>query len=219
MSELFGRISRGINESEFEYLSDKRDRRVIFFISPKEVDRILSKEDDLGKLRAIGLRDKDIRKYLAQGKTFRMYTIPKDEQIAKLATWDNLLDTVMEAYPEIAGRIGSCREGLKNKSFDEIVAEAGYDPSDIDAGDPRYMSLAAYMESDGSLINTRAFLLHELNVNRTFAGNGFTRPEDGSQGIEEYIGLNRPTASIPGLAVRYLSVSLPGESSRELRNS
>jgi hypothetical protein len=39
-----------------------------------------------------------------------------------------------------------------------------------------------YLESDGTLGHTRAFLYHELGLTHLFHGDGFTRTEDGKVG-------------------------------------
>lgn len=82
-----------------------------------------------------------------------------------IATWDNLLDLASEAYPDWRARIEHVRPQLKENR-----------------------------PLDGETADVRAFLEDVLNVNRLFAGDGYTRREgDPLRRVHpEYVVLNRP---------------------------
>ena len=45
------------------------------------------------------------------------------------------------------------------------------------------------LESEGTLIDVRAFLYHTIHLRELFSGDGFTSDEDGQKGLKEYMHL------------------------------
>ncbi len=218
MSEKFwGRVLRGNKPEDFKTLSDNPSRRVVLLLPHEDLARI-NGLSDREKMIQIGWSEEEIRGYLAEGKQFKMVIFPANESIAKPATWENVIDTAARAYPdypEIADKLRAQTDALEHIPLSEIERRAGYRLGDIDKKDSRYMSPENYAQSDGGLVATRSFLYHTLNLNSQFAGDGYTRTEDGAQGPQELIALNMRIADIPGAVMQDLAAEGLQELARE----
>jgi hypothetical protein len=63
--------------------------------------------------------------------------------------------------------------------------------------DSRFMSEERFAKSSGSLPETRGFLYNCLGLNPLFDGDGYTKMEDGSRGVLEFLMPNVRVADIP----------------------
>lgn len=152
---------------------------------------------------------------------FKLLTFPADSNIAKIATWDNVLSLALEAYPEIANKLKNNFNDLKKYNYDELVKLAGYDFEDIkDPKDNRYMNLENYLKSNGELAQTRGFLYHTLNLNKKFTGDGTIPQENDKPPIQELIGLNRRISDIVNYNLLDLKIQLPDtEITKEIKHN
>jgi hypothetical protein len=119
-------------------------------------------------LKQIGYADAFIAGLLARQTRFKVALFP--EVAMRAATWDNLLDLASEAYPEWHAKMDRARPVLK-ASASPLPEEAA---------------------------EVRAFLQAVLNVNRLFAGDGYTRREgDPLRRVHpEYVIRNCPLAAM-----------------------
>ncbi len=115
-------------------------------------------------LKQIGYDDAFITSLFERQTRFKLALFP--EVAMRAATWDNLLDLAGDAYPEWHAKIERARPALKD-NVDPLAGEAA---------------------------EVRAFLQTVLNVNRLYAGDGYTRREGDPlrQVHPEYVILNRP---------------------------
>ena len=95
----WGRILRGSRPEDFVTLSDNPERKIVFFIPDSELIK-LEKVSGYEKLKLIGWTDSEIRKYLSEGKDFKLITFPADKDLGKPATWKNLLKLIAQVYPD-----------------------------------------------------------------------------------------------------------------------
>jgi hypothetical protein len=170
-----GRVLRGRRDEDFLTLSDDPQRRIVFLLDAGAMENMVGLSGG-GILRRIGYDGAFIAQLLARNTRFKLALLPLITM--RLATWDNLLDLVVEAYPDWREKIAGSRETLKRLDYDRVIA------------------------SGGTATEVRQFLHDRLNVNRLFAGDGFTRHENehenerslpgpGSR-YAEYAALNRP---------------------------
>jgi hypothetical protein len=163
-----GRVLRGRSDADFLTLTDDPRRRVVFLTDAAALCALVGSHGQ-EILKQIGYADTFIARLLERQTRFKLALFP---DVAKLAaTWDNLLDLTSEAYPAWRAKIERARPTLKQNGAEPLRGEAA---------------------------EVRAFLEDVLNVNRLFAGDGYTRREDDlSRRVHpEYVILNRPLADM-----------------------
>ncbi|HEX8681192.1 MAG TPA: hypothetical protein VF707_02690 [Ardenticatenaceae bacterium] len=178
---LSGRVLRGTREEDFLTLTDSPERKVIFLMDSTGLSDLVG-QDGRGILQCIGYEEHFIDQLLQKGTIFRLVVLP--ETSVMLATWDNTLNAVQQAYPDWIAKIEQARPALRTHTYEEIMARGG---------------VAA---------EVRRFLEETINLNRLYTGDGFTRCEDpGTQpSCAEYICLNRPLADFGAFATVEFSV-------------
>ncbi len=178
---FIGRVLRGTRQADFLTLSDNPQRRVVFMLdAPALYDLLGLSGRDI--LRRIGYQEDFIARLLEQGTQFKLVLLPAMD--VQPATWDNLLDCVAQAYPTWQERIEQARDTLKNCTFEQVMLQS---------------SVAAQV---------RAFLKDTLNVNRFFAGDGYTRhaKDPSMPAYAEYVTLNRRLSEFGAFALLSFSV-------------
>lgn len=166
---MTGRVLRGIGAGDFATLSDDPRRRIVFLLDADAL-RDLIGLTGWDVLLHIGYDAAFIQRLLAKGTRFRLALLP---EVAMLpGTWDHLLDLVQTEYPEWRAGVTEARAVLKTLHYDQVMASAG-----LPAG-------------------LRAFLRNVINVNRLYAGDGYTRREGvpDQRVYAEYVCRNRPLA-------------------------
>ena len=185
------RVLRGQTDQDFNSLSPNSERRLVFVLGPEDATKLIGKTGDQ-ILETIGYSQQEITRYKAQGTLFKLFVGPAQE--ADLATWENVLAACELAYPEFVGKFIKFRSELEGSSLAQIESTAGELANIAASGakDPRFMSLAKFAAiAEPTLYDVRAFLFHTLNLNALFAGDGYTRRDDGSIGAEEFIVRNQ----------------------------
>lgn len=169
LSRFSGRVLRGVDNDDFDTLTDNPRRRVVFLLDEIALGDLVGL-DGLEILKHIGYPAGFIRNLLASGTRFKLVLLP--QATLKLATWDNLLDVVQRAYPAWCEKIEAARPILKCCGYDEAVS------------------------AGGAVTEVRAFLQNKINVNRLFAGDGYTRIEGAAtkKVYAEYVTVNRRLA-------------------------
>jgi hypothetical protein len=163
-----GRVLRGRTDADFLTLTDDPRRRVVFLTDAAALCTLVGSH---GReiLAQIGYAETFIARLVEQRTRFKLALFP--DVVKRLATWDNLLDLASEAYPAWHTKIACARPALKETCYEQLQGEAA---------------------------EVRAFLEDVLNVNRLFAGDGYTRREDDPlrRVHPEYVILNRPLAEM-----------------------
>lgn len=204
----YGRILRGQTEADFITTSDDPDRKVVMFMDESGLEA-LEGLDGADLLREIGYPEDYIAALIAKGTMFRLVTIEDNGSIIR-ADWDGVLTMLKRDYPESVWRkVEANLPKLKAMSFAEIEAASGVKFSELRAlgkENPYYMTGERLARTNGSLAEVRAFLFNELNLNELFAGDGFTRLEDGSIGVAEFFDRRRPISEYNGVEQRELNM-------------
>jgi hypothetical protein len=172
---ISGRVLRGITEEDFSSLTNNPLRQVVFLMGASAMSGIVGL-DGKGILAQIGYGADFTNRLLEAGTKFKLVVLP--ETTLKPATWDNLLDIVMEHYPPWRQKVELARPALKRLSYAEVMAGGG---------------VAA---------EVRAFLESSLNVNRLFAGDGYTRCEGNAVPLHaEYVSVNKQLTALESFAI------------------
>merc|ERR1712232_1237701 len=222
LSGLWGRILHG-HDGDFEFLTPNPKRKVVFTLGPLGLVDMIRATDGFEMLQLIGYDEAYIRRKVGEGERFKLVVASVDSQSGVRATWDNMLNMVQQAYPELGPKIEVHRDALKNYTYEEICSlPGGFDIAEAQASCPTgpncYDSPERLAVSEGSLVQVRAFLLHTLNLNSLYSGDGWTYQEDGTRTNPEYGALNRNLTLISNRLVIDLCVELP-ESGRNALNA
>ncbi len=164
--EIAGRILRGKTPNDFNTLSDKPDRKIVFFLDSASLNELIGLTG-IEILMQIGYDPDYITHLKEDGTVFKLSVFPRE--LFKLGNWDNLLDLASEFYPNWTSQIAACRGYIKQLSYDQAI------------------------QSGGVLRDVRVFLETTLNVLPGFAGDGKTRLA-GRQDLpffDEFIGPNK----------------------------
>lgn len=188
---ICGRILRGKSPEDFETLTDDPDRKIIMLMGGDGLEKILGKTG-YETLIDIGYMLDYIEYKVKSGFNFKI-VIFNEGELAKLATWENLINLVSEIYPDVKEKIEAKKDQLKNTPFLEIEKSANRIFNIIDKKgpeDPNFMTYKRFKESEGTLVDIRAFLYHAVHIRELYSGDGYTYDEDGQQGLKEYIAPN-----------------------------
>ena len=193
---IWGRIIRGKQESDFQSMSSDLQRKLVFYTNPEGVAKISSKASEPKDfLRLSGYPDDYIDHLVSEGHSFK-YIFFHSENILP-ATWEGIIQLVKTYSPEAAAACIHMLDELKSKSFKEIDNHQPGRMSEIYRNgreDPAFMSFdkfnALVKTGNYTPYDVRSFLFHEFNLNELFAGDGFTRTPEGDIGIQEFIGIN-----------------------------
>lgn len=208
ISGLAGRILRGKTPEDFRTFSDDPDRKIVMFIGPDGLQKIIGKTG-YEMLQVIGYQPDYLRHKVNEGNEFKLVVLP--EGTAKIANWDNVIDMVCEIYPDIAHKIKKHRSQLKSTFFREIERQVGYRFLDVEkAGksDERFMTYDRFLKSSGTLADVRAFFYFSIHLRELYRGDGYT-DENGKRGPMEYVASNIPIADIPDHKIIDIDVKLP----------
>jgi hypothetical protein len=219
LEEIAGRVTRGSEESHFEYLQKDAGAKRFAWVMGADGLILFLKKSNIQALRSIGCEDRWIRKKLEDGEYFRLGVFYRLDKCVP-ATWDGILSLIDKCYSKsISTKIYQHADTLKRMSFDEIEARArlsylqGASYFDIDelsingySTDPRFMSEERFEECEGTLEESRGFLYNRLGLSCLFDGSGFTKDSKGKLCAREYLQPNVPVRDLPGF--RYLNLPI-----------
>jgi len=222
LSGLWGRILHG-HDGDFDFLTPNPKRKVVFTLGPLGLVDMIRATDGFEMLQLIGYDEAYIRRKVGEGERFKLVVASVDSQSGVRATWDNMLNMVQQAYPELSVKIEKHRDALKNYTYEEICSmPGGFDIAKAEASCPTgpncYDSPERLAASEGSLVQVRAFLYHTVDLNKLYSGDGWTYREDGTRTNPEYSALNRKLSLISNRLVIDVCVELP-ESGRHASNA
>ncbi|HEV8052121.1 MAG TPA: hypothetical protein VGP47_06485 [Parachlamydiaceae bacterium] len=208
--KVTGRIIRGLSPEHFEQLSFNPNRRITFLFGYDGFEMLEGKKG-YEMLKAIGYRHDFIDTILSQGYTFKIIAFP-DHLDATLATWENFFPLFCRAYPEFAQDLLAHQNMLSLLAFEDFEEAAGYKFIEvIQKGDTdmRYMTYERYLNSDRSLLDTRAFLYFTLGLNELYSGDGYAYDYEGNRCMQEYFVLNEHLSALEYYYLIDLEVALP----------
>lgn len=198
----YGRILRN-REGEPLALCEEPDRRLVMVLGPSALRSIVALSGDLA-VATLGYPPAYIRRKLEQGYRFRLALFERPEGPVRLATWANAIEAVCESYPEVAAMVRRQSRLLAASSSGDIDCLAGFSLEAVDEvglSDPRFMNLARFAASGGSLVEVRSFLYHTVRLNGLFTGDGRTTTDSGMPGVREYIIANRSIDTLHSLEI------------------
>ena len=197
LTDVYGRITRGITEDDFSLLSKNPEKRFAWVFDQTTLRRFLGMSH-LEMLYYVGHTGQWIRTQLDAHQQFKLvvFVLPADE--VKLATWDHIFELLSNVYPELDSTIWKQHASeMKQKTFADIdpqgsIVEHYYRGPASD----QYMTLDRFtaLKADVTLLQARAFLHHHVGLNELFRGDGIVSDE-------EYLTRNRPIADLKAHAV------------------
>ena len=212
---LIGRILKGKTSKDFKTLNKyNSQRKTVFIISSLQLKKMIDKSG-YQILIDIGYPKDYIQNVKKNKEKFRLILISKEEADnklkMKLATWDNVIDLMKIVYPDISDRLERHRNGLKNTPYKKIIKmNNGKDFKDVKGpDDPKFMTYQKYLNSEDTLVNTRAFLFHTEGLNNLYKGDGFTYNEKGEKGIKEYITKDIEVKKLKNYKYLDLKINIP----------
>lgn len=212
---LCGRIIRGTKPEDFQTLTDDPDRKLVMFMGPDGLEKIMSKSG-YDALVEIGYEPNYIvRKVVDEGNQFKLVVFVEGAE-ARLATWDNVVSVVAAVYPDAAEALYRNLDALKITSFAQIEKDAGFVFAPVDkagAQDDRFMTYERFLRSSGDLIATRAFLYFAIHLRELFSGDGYTYDAAGNRGLMEYIVPNKSLNELGDYDLIDLSIVMPKKAS------
>lgn len=210
VATLCGRLIRGRKPEDFETLTDDPDRRLVLLMGPDGLAQLPGKTG-YEMLKAIGYTEAHIVAKVQEGNQFKLAVFPEGD-VARLATWDNVIDIAADTYPDVSVGLYKHREALKMARFEGIAAQADFsfaEVDDIGPTDSRHMTYERYLQSRQDLFDTRSFLYYTLHLREQFGGGGYVIDRDGNRGMLEYVAPNLPIARLGAHALLDIRVDLP----------
>jgi len=218
VSGLCGRLIRGKKPEDFETLSDDSTRRVVIPVDSKGLQDLLGKSG-YEMLITVGYDIPSIaQKVVDEGCQFKLVVFPEGTD-ALLGTWENVVQVVTIAYsdfPEVGQRMtrhfSELAQNFSHQTFDAFESRVGFDCSEVDAEgstDVRYMTVDRYLQSDDSADNARLFLYFSVHLRELFAGDGWTRLNDGQKGVQEFLIPNGQISNLGGAQMSDIDVQFP----------
>lgn len=191
-------------------LAEERDRRVTMVMGPSGLKRLIGKSG-FDMLVELGHRREYIAREVATGTKFSLVIFHRQPGMVS-ATWNNVINSVCQHYPEIKHLVLPAKTKLKQTAFADWEKQAGFDFSDVHAlgaKDPRFMNVARLLESNGDALAVRRFLYHTVRLTELFSGDGYTRLQNGERGVREYVLENKVLACLGEMHAIELEVAVP----------
>lgn len=176
------RILRGKKDSDFQTLSDDKNRKLVFVMDDEGLQKIVG-NSTYEMLIKTGYHPNYIEQLFAEKTIFKLIIFPKINP-KMLATWDNVLDMVVMLYPDTINQVTDYIEQLKETRFEEIEKLSGHRFADISKN---YFKNAASLKG---LAEFRFFLYHSIYLREYYQGDGFTKNYKGEKIFREYVIFN-----------------------------
>jgi len=194
-------------------LSEDPDRRIVFLVDDQVCHEIIGLGGYRIATEVLGWLPAYTRQKVEAGCLFDLVVFA--ENACELATWDKMLDLVEAAYPEIRAKIARHRAAIRAMTPASLVAierQRGYSFLEVDghgSDDPRFMTLARYLDGPDTPEAARAFLYHVVHCRELFGGAGRTLDGDGGSRVREYIMPNRPLEALGDHVVIPMRIEVP----------
>jgi nicotinamidase/pyrazinamidase len=207
---LCGRIIRGKKSEDFQTLTDDPTRKIVMLVDETGLEKLVGKTG-YEMLIEVGYEPDYLEHKVKEGNQFKLVVFPEGGS-AKLATWDNMLDMVKEAYPDI--EVEKYRKDLKEVSFEIIEQTFGWTFLSVEKlgkSDSRFMTYERFQQSSKSLVDFRAFLYFTVHLRELYSGDGWTYTADSKRGVKEYIILNKPLSELGEYRMIDIKIDLPNK--------
>lgn len=197
-------------------LSDDPGRRIVFLIDHHVCHDMIGLSGYQTATSVLGWDPQYTRNKVQSGLKFDLVIFP--ENACKLGTWSNLLDLVEVTYPEVGPKLMRHRAALCTmtpESLVEIERQQGYTFFEVDergSQDPRFMTLARYINATDTVDAARAFLYHVVHCKELFTGRGCTIDRHGNTGVPEYIVPDRPLDTLGPHVIIPIEIEIPAMS-------
>lgn len=206
---LFGRIIHGTEDTDFEVLSPKVNRRLVMVLAEDGL-LLATKLPAYQMLAEIGYLPPYMKYLLEGGYRFQMLAFANKQPL--FATWPNVIQAVCDSYPEVAGKIEPHLSIFQQTKYPLFEKEAGYEFGPVDRAGPedeRFMTLGRFRRCSGTVLEARAFLYFTVRLFEHFRGDGYTSDRPGHRGLKEFIIPNQTLAELGNFAVCDLTVQEP----------
>gem|GEM_PF-1536330 len=199
---FLGRVIRSLPGVRPANWDSDHGRKVVFFLGPEALSTLIECRSDRDFLMSLGYGERFIEEQQEKRIRFDLVVFEGNFASYPLATWDNLARLIRVGYgPAIGDRMDRALSSLKStRDFREFERNAGATLHQAeDPGSPAHITserLARIPLQDVAPWHVRYFLALVCNVNRLYAGDGYTRTENAGQGFPERIGLNGPILTV-----------------------
>lgn len=113
---LVGRVMSGRTARDFESLSADPDRPIVFLMGPDGLQRLLHKSGYQMLIQLGYTQDMVRRNIIDEGNTLKLVVFHRDS-LARVATWDNMMDMLADAYPLVYPKLVAQLHALKSTPF------------------------------------------------------------------------------------------------------
>jgi nicotinamidase-related amidase len=217
---LSGRIIRGLQPEDFTTLTEAKDipdRQIVFILGPEELQALIG-QTGYDMLSIVGY-EQDYDDKINKGYQFKLIVFPDTKDVARLGTWDNLLDMIKTIHPNLATDIEKYREDLIATNWDVFEEEFknNYGVSFLDVEklgeqDFRFMTIQKYFNGYRKLLDFRALIYYSIcHCRKLYQGNGWTFNPKLGQNVREYIIPNRRIDTLGEYRMIDLDIKIPGQ--------
>ena len=172
---IIARVLRGKKKEDFKTLASL-DRKLVFLTS--DGHKLLNLENTGKILKEIGYPADYIKELQKNNTNFKLALLDECKKKGEyiLATWDNLLDLLLKAYPEIKQKLKT------TKNWKNILKKTK----------PNKNNKITYetLLRDFTIQNLRDFMNYIENINNLYTGTGNIKDSDGKITGKEYITQN-----------------------------
>ncbi len=207
---ICGRVLRGKSPKDFETLTNDPQRKIVMLMGADGLEKLLGKSG-YEALITIGYMLDYIEYKVKNGFQFKLVIFHEGEK-AKLATWDDVALMVSQIYPKAKSKIYHQLEKVKLTKFSEIERVANRKFNIIDKIGPEDKDFITYERlnnSEGTLIDVRAFFYHTVHLRELFSGDGFTYDANGERGLREYVAPNCKLEELGEYNLIDMTIKLP----------
>jgi hypothetical protein len=197
---LMARVLKGKSDTDFETLSEDRDRKIVFLMGSDGLERLVGATNDQ-ILAKIGYTADYVARLEREGYRFKLVVFKSGPDSGQLATWEHVVELVVSTYPDIAAKVTAALPRLKRTSFARIEKQAPSRFAIVDSvgrDHEDYVDEGRLKTLDGALWQVRAFLYYRIRLTELYAGDGITRTVDRKKHLKEYIAPNKAIRDLLG---------------------
>lgn len=210
ISGLCGRISEGNKHADFEKLSVRANRKIVYMAGPDLLSTYLGKSA-FEILIHVGIDPFNVLEKVKLGGYYRLFVLPQKKRDCNLSTWDNLYKLTKKLYGDaVFKKLLPMKKQIEDTPFHEIP---GYEDlihlnnsltEEEKHGHPRFYMADKILAIPGPLTlkEARGFFYHACGANHL----GLTAGVNIS-GFDDYICENYEIKKVKGLAFIDLQVT------------
>ncbi len=187
---IYGRILRGANDSDFTTLTSDKGRNIVMLMDSNGLSATFNNDSQIPPLERIGYTRQYIQDLKSKGVKFKLVLLKGSDKVLP-ATWENLghyLNVVYGPNHNVSQLFSKYFAQLKSRSFEELKSKFKQDV--------QVNVTSQNLGKRATLWRFRSFLYDELRLTELYAGDGFTRTPDGERGLAEYFVVNQKIESL-----------------------